>query len=126
MSESPLRPTGRVLVTGIAGFIGAKVAELLRLAGCEVIGADDLNPYYSPVLKRARLDRLEKLDAPGGLRFHQVDLADRTASKRLFDASGRLDCVIHLAAQAGVRHSLTHPHDYAAANLDGFLNVLEG
>ena len=124
--SDPLRPSGRVLVTGAAGFIGSKVCELLRLAGAEVIGADDLNPYYSPALKRARLDRLDRLDAPGAFRFHQVDLADRTATERLFDSAGPLESVIHLAAQAGVRHSLTHPHAYVAANIDGFLNILEG
>ncbi|MFH5806447.1 NAD-dependent epimerase/dehydratase family protein [Alienimonas sp. DA493] len=126
MSVDPPRPAGRVLVTGAAGFIGAKVVELLRLNGAEVIAADDLNPYYSPALKRSRLDWLEKLDAPGDLTFHHVDLADRRATERLFDSAGPVACVIHLAAQAGVRHSLTHPHAYAAANLDGFLNVLEG
>ncbi|NNJ26165.1 NAD-dependent epimerase/dehydratase family protein [Alienimonas chondri] len=119
-------PFGRVLVTGAAGFIGAKVAELLRLAGVETIGADDLNPYYSPALKRARLDHLEGIEAPGDFIFHQADLSDRTAAERLFDSAGPVSCVIHLAAQAGVRHSLTHPHAYASANLDGFLNVLEG
>ena len=120
------RPPGPVLVTGAAGFIGAKVAELLRLAGADVTGADDLNPYYSPALKRARLDRVGALDAPGRFAFHHVDLSDRAATERLFASAGPFGCVIHLAAQAGVRHSLTHPHAYAAANLTGFLNVLEG
>ncbi|QDT14372.1 NAD-dependent epimerase/dehydratase family protein [Alienimonas californiensis] len=126
MTADPPRPAGRVLVTGAAGFIGSKVVELLRRSGAEVIGADDLNPYYSPSLKRARLDWLERLDAPGPFTFHHVDLADRRAAERLFDSAGPVACVIHLAAQAGVRHSLSHPHAYAAANLDGFLNVLEG
>lgn len=123
---NPSRPAGRVLVTGAAGFVGAKVAELLIASGCEVVGADDLNPYYSPALKRARLDRLAGLDAPGTFTFHQVDLSNRQAAEGLFASAGPLSCVVHLAAQAGVRHSLTHPHAYAAANLDGFLSILEG
>ena len=125
-SPAATRPAGPVLVTGAAGFIGAKVAELLRLAGVDVTGADDLNPYYSPALKRARLDRVTGITAPGRFAFHQVDLADRAATERLFASAGPFGCVIHLAAQAGVRHSLSHPHAYTAANVTGFLNVLEG
>ena len=114
-----------VLITGAAGFIGAAVAERLLKSGSTVFGVDDLNDYYSPALKRARLDRLAGLGG-GRFVFTRADLADRAAAARLFAASGRPGCVIHLAAQAGVRHSLSAPHDYADANLVGFLNVLEG
>ncbi|QDT14203.1 NAD-dependent epimerase/dehydratase family protein [Alienimonas californiensis] len=120
-------PNGQILLTGAAGFIGAAVGERLLGTGAAVVGVDDLNVYYSPSLKRARLERLFAAAERGGgdFDFHQVDVADRGAVERVF-AGGPFDRVIHLAAQAGVRHSITHPHDYAAANLTGFLNVLEG
>ena len=125
----PPRPAGPALVTGAAGFVGAKVVEVLLKSGADVTGVDDLNPYYSPSLKRARLDRLTAAaneDGAGSFTFRHADLADRTAAARAFDAAGAVGCVIHLAAQAGVRHSLTDPHAYADSNLVGFLNVLEG
>jgi UDP-glucuronate 4-epimerase len=112
----------KVLVTGAAGFIGMHVARRLLEAGAEVVGVDDLNGYYDPALKRARLATLE---GSPGFTFVRADIADRAAMAALFDA-GRFGRVVHLAAQAGVRHSLKDPHAYADANLVGFVNVLEG
>jgi len=111
-----------VLVTGAAGFIGHAVARRLLEAGRPVIGVDNLNDYYDVALKQARLADLEPLK---GFSFHRLDLADRPATARLFETAGAKD-IVHLAAQAGVRYSLTNPHAYADANLVGFLNVLEG
>jgi UDP-glucuronate 4-epimerase len=112
----------RVLVTGAAGFIGYHVAERLLARGDEVIGLDNLNPYYDPSLKRARLARLAR--SPG-FRFEQVDLADRAAMEALF-AAARISRAVHLGAQAGVRYSIENPHAYADSNLVGTLHVLEG
>ncbi|WP_322518152.1 NAD-dependent epimerase [Rhodopseudomonas palustris] len=111
-----------ILVTGAAGFIGYHVARELLDAGREVVGLDNLNAYYDPALKQARLDLLREHPR---FTFIRGDLADRSATASLF-AERRFPVVIHLAAQAGVRHSLSHPHDYADSNLEGFLNVLEG
>jgi UDP-glucuronate 4-epimerase len=113
---------GPVLVTGAAGFIGYHVAERLLREGCRVVGLDNLNPYYDVRLKRARLARLRKR---AGFSFAQLDLADREATAELFRVERPL-IVIHLAAQAGVRYSLTNPHAYTDSNLVGFTNVLEG
>jgi UDP-glucuronate 4-epimerase len=115
-------PTEPILVTGVAGFIGFHVAERLLRSGRSVVGLDNLNSYYDPALKRARLHELSKLE---GFRFAELDLADRAAVSALF-TEHRFPFVIHLAAQAGVRHSLVDPYAYADANLTGFLNVLEG
>jgi UDP-glucuronate 4-epimerase len=112
----------RVLVTGAAGFIGYHVAERLLARGDEVIGLDNLNPYYDPTLKQARLARLQ---AHNGFRFELIDLADRGAMEALF-TDGAFRRVVHLAAQAGVRYSVENPHAYADSNLTGTLNVLEG
>jgi UDP-glucuronate 4-epimerase len=111
-----------ILVTGAAGFIGSHVAHRLLDAGEAVLGLDNLNAYYDPALKAARLARLT---ARPGFAFAKIDLADRAAMTALF-AQHRPATVIHLAAQAGVRYSLENPHAYAEANLTGFLNVLEG
>jgi UDP-glucuronate 4-epimerase len=111
-----------ILVTGAAGFIGFHVARRLLAEGRDVTGLDSLNSYYDPALKAARLDILR---ASARFSFVQADLADRPSMARLF-AEGRFAAVIHLAAQAGVRHSIDHPHAYADANLEGFVNVLEG
>jgi UDP-glucuronate 4-epimerase len=113
---------GPILLTGVAGFIGYHLADRLLRDGCEVVGVDSLNEYYDPRLKRARLDRLQ---GRPGFRFERLDLADRAATPALF-AAARPTLVVHLAAQAGVRYSLTNPHAYVDANLVGFLNVLEG
>jgi UDP-glucuronate 4-epimerase len=112
----------RVLVTGAAGFIGMHVARRLLEAGAEVVGVDTLNAYYDPALKRARLATLE---GSPGFSFRRLDVADRPAMAELFGA-GRFDRVVHLAAQAGVRHSLKDPHAYVDSNLVGFVNLLEG
>ncbi len=110
------------LVTGTAGFVGYYVSDLLLSRGDAVVGIDNLNDYYDPQLKRDRLARLEGRD---GFQFRRVDLGERAAMEALFDEV-RPQVVIHLAAQAGVRYSLTHPHAYAESNLTGFLNILEG
>ena len=111
-----------ILVTGAAGFIGYHVARRLLEQGRTVVGIDNLNAYYDPALKQARLAELARLP---GFRFEQCDIADRERLAALFSAH-RFSRVIHLAAQAGVRHSLVEPHAYADANLVGFLNILEG
>jgi UDP-glucuronate 4-epimerase len=111
-----------ILVTGAAGFIGFHVARELLAQGRDVVGLDSLNSYYDPALKLARLNIL-RVDPK--FSFVQIDLADRAAMAALF-ARHRFTAVIHLAAQAGVRHSIDHPHAYADANLEGFANVLEG
>lgn len=112
----------KILVTGAAGFIGFHTAKALLTRGDEVIGLDNLNDYYDVSLKMARLSQL---DGQPGFTFHKLDLADREGMAALF-AETRPDRVIHLAAQAGVRHSLKDPYAYAQSNLVGFLNVLEG
>ncbi len=112
----------KILVTGAAGFIGAAVAHRLLDRGDEVVGLDNLNPYYDPRLKQARLERL--LPRPG-FSFVRLDLADRTGMTELF-ARGKFRRVVHLAAQAGVRYSLENPHAYVDSNVTGTLNVLEG
>lgn len=111
-----------ILVTGAAGFIGYHVVQRLLTAGSAVVGVDNLNPYYDPALKRARLS---ELTANTGFQFVQCDLNDRSAIAELFGAY-QFQYVVHLAAQAGVRHSLLDPHAYLNANLLGFLNILEG
>ena len=112
----------KVLVTGCAGFIGMHVAERLLARGDEVVGLDNLNAYYDPTLKEARLQRL--LPRPG-FQFHRLDLAERDSIAKLF-AQQRFQRVVHLAAQAGVRYSLRNPHAYTDSNITGFLNILEG
>jgi UDP-glucuronate 4-epimerase len=111
-----------ILVTGAAGFIGYHVARRLLDLGRTVIGIDNLNAYYDPALKRARLGELA---AYPRFAFEKLDLTDRPRLSALF-AKHRFERVVHLAAQAGVRHSLTDPFAYADANLEGFLGILEG
>ena len=111
----------KVLVTGAAGFIGMHATERLLAAGHAVTGIDNLDPYYDVGLKRARLGRLRRHPGFTALEF---DLADATALGAVFRNTA-FDRVIHLAAQPGVRYSITHPHAYAQANLVAFLNVLE-
>lgn len=111
-----------VLVTGSAGFIGFHLTRRLLEAGRDVVGLDDLNPYYDPALKAARLAILE---ASPRYRHSRLDLADRAGVSALF-AEVRPQAVVNLAAQAGVRYSLENPDAYVDANVVGFLNVLEG
>jgi UDP-glucuronate 4-epimerase len=115
-------PDRTILVTGAAGFIGFHIARRLLGEGRDVVGLDNLNAYYDPALKQARL---ELLRADPKFTFVQADLADRTATAELF-ARYRFAVVVHLAAQAGVRYSIEHPDAYVDANLQGFGNVLEG
>ena len=112
----------RILVTGAAGFIGYHTAERLIGRGHEVIGFDNLNPYYDVTLKEARLVKLARHER---FRFIKADLADRTAVEATF-AEEKPKRVVHLAAQAGVRYSLDHPHAYISSNVTGFLHILEG
>jgi len=112
----------KILLTGAAGFIGMHTALRLLARGDTVVGVDNLNDYYDVALKRARLARLT--DHPG-FSFHQIGIEDRHRMEALF-AAEKPRRVIHLAAQAGVRYSLTNPHAYVDANVQGFLNVLEG
>lgn len=112
----------KILVTGAAGFIGMHVAQRLLARGDTVIGIDNLNDYYDPALKRARLAQLTSHTA---FRFELMDIADRPAMANLFERE-KFDRVVHLAAQAGVRYSLQNPHAYVDSNLVGFVNVLEG
>jgi UDP-glucuronate 4-epimerase len=111
-----------ILVTGAAGFIGFHTVRQFLGQGREVVGVDNLTPYYDPKLKDARL---QQLDGAKNFKFVRHDLADRAATASLF-AAHKFPLVVHLAAQAGVRHSLLEPSAYVDANLDGFLNVLEG
>lgn len=110
-----------ILVTGAAGFIGYHTAEALLARGETVVGLDIVNDYYDPALKEARLARLARRS---GFVEMRVDVADRPALEDVF-ARHRPRGVIHLAAQAGVRYSVTNPHAYAGSNLVGFLNILE-
>jgi UDP-glucuronate 4-epimerase len=114
-------PAQRILVTGAAGFIGFHVAQALLDRGITVLGIDNLNDYYDPALKQARLGRLTPRN---GFAFEAIDIADHEAVLAAFE-TWRPDVVIHLAAQAGVRYSMENPHAYARSNLDGFLSVLE-
>ncbi|MEX2381484.1 MAG: NAD-dependent epimerase [Opitutales bacterium] len=112
----------KILLTGIAGFIGFHLGKRHLDRGDEVIGLDNVNSYYDVSLKEARLAELE---GRAGYRLIRMDLADREGMARLFSEE-KPDRVVHLAAQAGVRYSLTHPHAYVESNVVGFLNILEG
>ena len=114
--------TSPILVTGAAGFIGMHCSARLLAQGHQVIGIDNLNDYYDPRLKQARL---AQLTSQPGFRFMEMDIANRDALETLF-AEVRPERVLHLAAQAGVRYSLKNPHAYVQSNLVGFVNILEG
>lgn len=111
----------RVLVTGAAGFIGARVTEMLLERGDEVIGVDNLNAYYDPAIKRARLERLGRHT---GFEAVRIDVADAQALRALY-TKNKPQRVVHLAAQAGVRYSLENPQAYVDSNITGVLNILE-
>ena len=111
-----------ILLTGAAGFVGYHVAEALLTRGEAVLGVDDCNPYYDPRLKAARLDRLGRHVR---FRFARASVHDRAAMDAIVDSAPGLDRIVHLAAQAGVRHSLEAPFDYVASNIQGQLVVLE-
>jgi UDP-glucuronate 4-epimerase len=117
MADRPL-----ILVTGAAGFIGYHVSRKLLERGDSVLGLDNLNPYYDVRLKEARLARLTPFER---FQFVKLDIADREKTSALF-SDHPIRRVVHLAAQAGVRYSLTHPHAYIESNLVGFMNILEG
>jgi len=115
-------PAPKILVTGAAGFIGSHLSRRLLERGDTVIGLDNLNDYYAVSLKESRLKQLEVQD---NFSFVKCDLSDRATMEKLF-AEYEFDAVVNLAAQAGVRYSLTNPHAYVDANLVGFMNILEG
>ncbi|MDT0552283.1 NAD-dependent epimerase/dehydratase family protein [Urechidicola vernalis] len=127
-----MKKNKKVLITGVAGFIGFHLAKKLVAEGLDVVGIDNLNDYYDPNLKLTRLQELDvdtadlnDLDRREGLvSFVKMDLQDKESMIQLFE-NERFDFVVNLAAQAGVRHSLTHPQDYVDNNITGFLNVLE-
>ena len=112
----------KVLLTGSAGFIGMHSIERLLARGDTVVGVDNLNDYYEVSLKEARLARIASHE---NFTFHRASVEDKDAMAALF-AAEKPDRVIHLAAQAGVRYSLENPHAYIDANLQGFINILEG
>jgi len=113
-----------VLVTGVAGFIGAATARALLERGEAIVGIDNLNDYYDPTLKRARVDALQKAFGPERFRFQQLDFAHASALKSLSD-SVEFDRIVHVGAQAGVRYSLENPSAYVQSNLVGHCNILE-
>ena len=112
----------RILVTGAAGFIGYHLCDRLLGRADTVLGLDNFNTYYDVTLKEARLKRLE---GRKGFSFTRTDLADKAGMAKVFE-SGRFDAIVNLAAQAGVRYSLENPYAYIEANVQGFMNVLEG
>ena len=114
--------SGPIVVTGAAGFIGMHVSRKLARAGHTVVGVDNLNSYYDPALKEARLRELKTLEH---FRFERLDLEQAKDTETFFRDTGPAR-VIHLAAQPGIRHSLDHPHAYVGSNVVGFLHVLEG
>ena len=115
-------PASKILVTGAAGFIGFHLCQRLLARGDQVVGLDNLNDYYDVSLKEGRLKLLTDKE---NFMFIKRDIADRSGMEKLF-AENKFDAVVNLAAQAGVRYSLTNPHAYIDANLVGFMNVLEG
>lgn len=119
---TPIAGASPILVTGAAGFIGYHVCQALLARGCIVVGIDNLNDYYAVSLKKSRLDLLY---AQPNFEFHLLDIVDNAAVTQLLQQTSFI-CVIHLAAQAGVRYSLENPKAYIDSNLVGFANILEG
>lgn len=111
----------KILITGVAGFIGYHLAQRLLAQGNLVYGVDNLNDYYAVSLKQARLSRLLSQDK---FTFDYLDISDRLTVSQLFEQN-QFDCVVNLAAQAGVRYSLKNPHAYVDSNLVGFTNILD-
>jgi len=122
MADGPRYDAVTVIVTGAAGFVGYHVAEALLARGETVVGVDNLNAYYSVALKQARLDRLQ---AHPGFTFYKADIADRVALFEVFGRAQSATAVVHLAAQAGVRHSMVDPYAYVTTNVMGHVTVLE-
>ena len=122
MKKTTNKKKKKILITGSAGFIGFFLSKKLLKDGFEVVGIDNLNDYYDPALKNSRL---AEIPADSAYTFEKIDLADRAAMTELF-SKHKFDAVMNLAAQAGVRYSLTNPHAYADSNLIGFVNILEG
>lgn len=121
MILNPVDITKTYLITGAAGFIGMHLSQKLLELGCRVIGLDNINDYYDINLKHSRLDILSKYDS---FVFHKADLVDKVYLERLF-TEYKIDIVVNLAAQAGVRYSLDNPDTYIQSNIVGFLNILE-
>lgn len=112
----------KILITGIAGFIGYHLGKKILEDNWQVVGIDNLNDYYDPQLK---IDRLNQLEGKENFKFYRLDISDRAGMAKLFSEQG-FDSVVNLAAQAGVRYSLTNPYAYIDSNISGFLNILEG
>src|SRR5687767_2685929 len=110
-----------ILVTGAAGFIGMHVARALLARGEQVLGIDNLSPYYDPQLKRARLAELSR--SPG-FRFELIDISEREVVNDLFERERDIDRIVHLAAQAGVRYSIENPPAYIHSNIEGHFAIL--
>lgn len=126
-SHTPSFPPRRVLVTGAAGFIAGHLSEFLLRQHMEVVGIDSLNHYYDRRLKIQTLKILQETSKSAGtyFKFHQIDLRNRRELEQIFEKDGPFDCIVHLAAQAGVRYSLQHPQDCVENNVVGSLNMLE-
>jgi UDP-glucuronate 4-epimerase len=112
----------KILITGIAGFIGYHLGNKLLKADWQVVGIDNMNNYYDVQLKT---DRLKQLEGRENFQFYQIDISDKVGMAKLFRDQG-FDSVVNLAAQAGVRYSLTNPYSYIDSNISGFINILEG